>query len=563
MTRLAARCTAASFSIALAAIANAQIKMEARPLSERAELSFDVPTFVMQVPDINRMKEEDAANGNRPYRYGAVIPTVIATDFAGKWETAEDGSKVWRVRVHSPGAYTIGLVFDKWHLPEGAQVFTYDDAHSEVFGAYTSVNNNPDDLLQVEPIAGDVINVEYVVPPGVKHERILQIGQVIHDYRNLRDPRFFEVAEGGGEGACLFDINCPEGANYQVIKRAAIRTLAGGALCSGAILNNTANDGTPYMLTANHCGNMTGAIFTFGYERSGCGSGTAPTNKTMSGSQLLKASSTYDSQLYRLNQNIPSNYAPYYAGWDRATTTTGPAVSIGHPGGGPKMISIDNNGASSSGSDWAATWNVGMLEGGSSGGPLFNGNKRVIGPACCVNNFSCGSQTAWYGKFGSFWNTGLAQWLDPIGSNPTFVDGFDPAVGPPTCGSITTNGTGCAGSCSVTPAIAMSGCLDANGQISFDLTGALGGQTAFLFLGLSGNPTPLGCGCNLNASLLTPVVIGPLPLFGIFCSQGAISIDTTLPPTTSPGTVYLAAACTDNSNPCGVTTTNGLKLTFQ
>ncbi len=561
MSRLVVRCMMASF--ALGAIANGQIKEEGRPLSERVELSFDVPTYTMQVPDIDTMRAEDEANGYRPFRYGAVIPTVIATDFAGRWDTASDGSRVWRVRIQSPGAHTIGLVFDKWRLPFGAQVFAYDDDHSEVNGAYTDLNNNDNDTLQIEPITGDTINVEFVLPRGVVGERILQIGQVVHDYRNLRDPRIFYVGGGGPEGGCLFDINCPEGANYQDVKRAVVRTLSGGALCSGAILNDTTNTGTPYMLTANHCGSMTNAVFLFGYETSGCGTGAAPTNKTLSGSQLLKASSTFDSQLYVLNQSIPASYSPYFAGWDRASSTGFPAVSIGHPSGGPKKITIDNNGAVTSGSDWQVTWNTGMLEGGSSGGPLFNGNKRVIGPACCVSGFTCGSQTAWYGKFSSFWGTGLAQWLDPNASGAMFTNGYDPSLGPPTCGSVTTNGAGCPGSCGITPAMTLSGCLDANGQIAFDLMLGLGGQPAFLFFGLSGAPTALGCGCNLNASVLTPIVIGPLPLFGIFCGQGAIAIDSTLPATVSPGTIYMAAALGDTSNACGLATSNGLKLVFQ
>jgi hypothetical protein len=93
------------------------------------------------------------------------------------------------------------------------------------------------------------------------------------------------------------------------------------------------------------------------------------------------------------------------------------------------MISVDNNGTNSESALWRVTWNVGTLEGGSSGGPLFDQNGRVKGPACCVNDFVCSGQTAWFGKFSLFYtNNALAQWLDPLGINPTTLDGLDPLV---------------------------------------------------------------------------------------------------------------------------------------
>lgn len=534
----------------------AQIKVEGRPATERVILEPSIPTFTMKVPDLEEMKREDEANGFRPYRYGAVIPTVIATDFAGKWDVLEDGTRVWRVRVVSPGAFTIGLVFDKWNLPDGAELYVYDDARSEVNGAYTSVNNAPNGQLQIEPILGDTINVEYVVPPTVTHDRLLQIGQVIHDYRHIR-----KILTGGplGGSPCLRDIVCPEGANYQDVKRATVRTLASGALCSGAILTDTTHSGTPYLYTANHCGSMTNAVFTFQYENTSCGGGGASGSKTLSGSQHLLSNANNDSAFFRLNQTIPSTYQPYYAGWDRSSSTGAPVVAITHGNGEPKQIAVDNNGASSAGSQWACAWNSGIVLGGSSGGPLYNSSKRVIGCACCVDNFNCGAQTTWFNKFSSFWNLGLAQWLDPNGSGVTFTNGFDPAL---SCGSVTTTGPGCAGSCGITPAFALSGCFDANGAVNFSISQGLGGQQAFVFLGTSSTPLPLGCSCNLNVSGLLPSMFGPFPLSGLFCVQGAISLNTTLPSTIAPGTLYMAAVTTDNVNSCGYTTTNGLKVIF-
>ena len=44
--------------------------------------------------------------------------------------------------------------------------------------------------------------------------------------------------------------------------------IGGNGICSGALVNNTCNDGTPYFLTANHClGGSTGSwAFRFNWQ---------------------------------------------------------------------------------------------------------------------------------------------------------------------------------------------------------------------------------------------------------------------------------------------------------
>ena len=209
-------------------------------------------------------------------------------------------------------------------------------------------------------------------------------------------------------------------------KRATMRTLSGGSLCSGALINNTSYDGTRYVLTADHCGQSSNTIFRFQYERPGCGSGSAPIGSNISGCTVLTTNATYDNRLLRINNAIPDSYEPYFAGWSRGIGTGNYAFALGHPGGGPKKISIDSNGSVREDWAWRVSWSEGTLEGGSSGGPLFDQNGRVRGPACCVNQFSC-TQTAWFGRFDRFWNSNnLAQWLDPLGTDQTLLDGYDP-----------------------------------------------------------------------------------------------------------------------------------------
>jgi hypothetical protein len=199
-----------------------------------------------------------------------------------------------------------------------------------------------------------------------------------------------------------------------------------GAGCSGSILNNTADDRTPYLMTAEHCGDFTNGVFYFDYERSGCGSGSASQSKTLSGAARLAVSSFYDGQLYRLNQNIPASYEPFYAGWSRSTRAT-PTVGISHPGGNPKKVQIDRDPSFLVATRWSVLNDVGAVQPGSSGSPLFDEDERIVG-TLSTGAGGC-SANGNYGRFDLFFaNSGLATWLDPLGWGLTGIDGYDPLL---------------------------------------------------------------------------------------------------------------------------------------
>lgn len=417
----------AGVASSLAPSAQAQVRQPGLPAGMWSELPTAVPTIELPPVDVAALLAEDEARGHGPYRYGTLLPVYKDIARSGRWDVAEDGSLVVRMKISSPGAFTLGLEFTQFHLPEGAQMFLYDEQRLDMLGAYTSENHREDGGFVIEPFPGDKVIVEVLVPAFAEGDLRVVVSEVIHDYR---DVRMIDVGGDGGEGNCLIDVNCAQGDNWDVQKRATVRTFSGGGLCSGSLINNTAQDGTRYLLTANHCGQSSNTVFTFNYQTSGCGTGSSPSGQTVSGATLLVTNSTCDSRLMRINSNIPASYNAAFAGWSRATQNTNFAFALGHPSGGPKKISIDANGTSSNTNFWFVTWSEGTLEGGSSGGPLFDAQGRVRGPACCVNQFTC-NQTANFGRFNRFWTLGsLAQWLDPVGLNPTTLDAFDPSGGP-------------------------------------------------------------------------------------------------------------------------------------
>eukprot|EP01034_Spumella_vulgaris_P012058 gene12058-15340_t len=162
-----------------------------------------------------------------------------------------------------------------------------------------------------------------------------------------------------------------------------------------------------------------------------------------------------DFLLVEFNAPIPSAYNVYYNGWDRNNTAAGSGVGIHHPAGDIKKISTYTDALTNgnwtgtpSGSHWVVVWSpttngTGVTEGGSSGSPIFNQNKRIVGDLSGGSSFCSSTDSPdLYGKFSYSWQTAggsnsqrLSPWLDPTGTNASTLDGKN-ACGttPPTGG---------------------------------------------------------------------------------------------------------------------------------
>ena len=416
--------------------ASAQLSFGGAPLSGRVALSEPVQTAYMAPVDVAAYLLEDLdAPKNQPFRFGATLPVDLTPANSGTWSTLADGTRVWRLRIASDGAFSLGLDFGRFELPGGSQLFVYNDAMTEVAGAYDDRNNKENGEFAILPVPGDAITLEYIEPAPVAGTGRLALRSVIHDYRDLFSILKGQAAAGDASGACENDVNCPVGLPYADQKRAVTMLIIGGALCTGSLINNAANDGTQYFISAYHCGSLNNAVFRFGYEKSGCGTGSAPTNKTVQGSTQLYASSGLDTRFVRITESIPASYQPYYLGWDRSGIAPPSTVTIHHPAGDVKKISFDDNPPSKSGTQWKISqWDDGVTEGGSSGCALMTPAGRFIGQLYGGQATCSFPYNDYYGAFDQSW-AGVKAWLDPASTGVTAIDGYDPAIGggnPPT-----------------------------------------------------------------------------------------------------------------------------------
>ena len=422
-----------SAAVLLTLPATAQIAFGGRPIGLKAEkIGLQAPVRVtLPAVDAQALMAEDAdrqAQGIKgPYRFGQNHAVDLSTENSGTWNDLADGTRLWRLRIECPQALSINFVFTEYVVPEGAKVYVYNDA-GEWLGAFTQESSAGASRMGVTQLAGDAITVELEVPPGVQSEVHLRIGQVTHAYRDV-----LGLMKGlGDSGSCNNNVICPEGDDWRdEIASVAMITVGGNGLCTGSLINNCANDGTPYFLTANHCtqgANVGTWTFRFNWESPTCTPTTnGPTNQTVSGSTLLENNAGSDMALLQLNSTPPENYDVYYSGWDATGTAPSSTTCIHHPSGDIKKISFENN-ASPTGSFggaqcWHITaWDDGTTEPGSSGAGLWNQDHHIIGQlfggtASCGNNVD-----DYFGRFDVSFPL-LSEWLGGCGE---IVDGWGP-----------------------------------------------------------------------------------------------------------------------------------------
>ncbi|MBN2682096.1 MAG: PKD domain-containing protein [Bacteroidales bacterium] len=477
------------FASALLLITNtaiAQISTGGKPVSfVYKNLSDNIGKIEIPAPNMELILQEDnqAEKNGSFYKIGRYINADINLMESGTWTELPDGGKIFRISLKCEGAEALNAVYSDFYLPENTVLYIYNKNKKHVIGGFTDFNNRDDRSFVHEIVQGDEITLEYYQPAGVDEMPSLNIEQIGYTYRSSHLDAYKDVKDFGGSDNCQVNANCsPEGDNWQNQKRGAVRILltvgTGMGWCSGSVINNTNEDCTPYILTADHCGNgatvanLNQWIFYFNYEAPTCSNPSSEgtlANQSMTGCALIahggdEGDAGSDFFLVELNEEIPDSYQPYYNGWNREDVAATSGVSIHHPSGDIKKISTFTSTlvtASWSGTynahwrvTWAATTNgYGVTEGGSSGSPIFNQAGLIVGDLTGGSSYcTATSSPDLYGKFSYSWESNgttdgekLKPWLDPANTGVMSLNGKDFS----TCGiaTITVTGTATGVSC--------------------------------------------------------------------------------------------------------------------
>lgn len=292
----------------------------------------------------------DANNASDAQLKSLTFAHAFNVDFSpsnsGVWYSTNAGYNVWRITISSENAYSLNLIFDDFELNKKGRLFIYNEENNQYLGAFTARNNKPSHKFAVAPVAGDEITVQYEVPEDEGTPDDFRISRINHDFMGIL--KFIRRPLGETAGGCNIDVNCEIGDRWSEVKDAVVRLIVDGReICSGTLINNTAEDEKPYVLSASHCYDKwilaETTVYTFNYESPYCAPLDGDPIHSLSGAIMKAHYDSLDFALVELDDLPPPDFRPYYAGWDRSSGVPDSSVSIHHPQGDIKKIAFDND----------------------------------------------------------------------------------------------------------------------------------------------------------------------------------------------------------------------------
>ncbi len=370
--------------------------------------------------------------------------------------TSNNSSEIiWNLTIQVMGAKAIVPYFDELIIKDGTKIRAFSMINESTTKYFYKNENRLTNSFALPLVKGNKIAFVAIFPN--------QAGYDSFKFSFLEVGGIYSLKGFGDAPACYANVHCTEGSPWQdQIRSVAKYMIVSGtdiSYCTGSLVNNTNEDCKNYFLSAQHCGMSSSSaefgqfVFYFNYEANSCISPATDNGldeETVVGCTKISSSGTSTSHppdgsdflLMELN-TIPSTYNVYYAGWNRddIPQILGNGAIIQHPEGDLKKISFWSTidyGISNS-TDFAALCvssanGEGTVQPMSSGSPVFDGNKNIVGniatgSGACISDVT--DPFAGGGRFNAHWvlngitsDLQLKPWLDPTNSGVMFLNGI-------------------------------------------------------------------------------------------------------------------------------------------
>ncbi len=365
----------------------------------------------------------------------AVSPNTRAQKFVNP-----DGSQLIVLIIKSSGASGLGVHFRNFALADDEEVYVYGaGSDSIVFGPFTDKGPWGSGEFWSGTVDGDTVVIEFYKNtdedrPGFE---IFEISNILAelDWRlRSNEPDVLN---------CEVDASCYDDPEKNAVGRIMFNDNGRAYVCTGTLLNNAAQDGTPYFLTANHCVNSQAVAQTvetyWFYQTTSCNSGVLQNwVHSPPGANLLETQGLNDFSLLRLQNNAPGGV--FFSGWTSVAQPAGTSVfGLHHPDAyippainsylrrATGSISNTNDSCLDLVNGYGIDWTSGTAEPGSSGSGLFTSNGHyLVGVLSCGPDPSTCNGSPTYSKFANFYPQ-IQQYIDsgapsaPIANLATFV----------------------------------------------------------------------------------------------------------------------------------------------
>ncbi|MFN5849634.1 MAG: trypsin-like serine peptidase, partial [Chitinophagales bacterium] len=355
----------------------------------------------------------------------------------------DSGNVLHRFVIRFDNETTTSLRFEEIYLNQQQRITVYSLDSSSVY-SYNIQDIGKNNKLVTGPIKTKNLVIDFLTSSD-KQLFPFKITKLYY-YKNSESGNGFGTSQ-----VCMVNSICPEASPFYLENSATCKIVVNTpnyiGYCTGTLVNNTKEDGTPYILTANHCmgksslNDLGDWEFHFLYHSSTCRNPLVePIPLVFKGAELIAQSGSEggekssDFLLLKLKNPLSGGFAFTFLGWDRIDSLPKNGICFHHPDGDIKKMSTYSftNISSFKGivpsTHFSLEWNEmlsgnSVTQGGSSGAGLLNENKLLVGTLTGGGSY-CNPQVMgpdYFGRLSYHWDKfgkkdseRLDVWLDPL-----------------------------------------------------------------------------------------------------------------------------------------------------
>ncbi len=418
--------------------AQAQVDRDGEPLSWNILQQLPTSSIWNALPEVDHalLIAEDAAafeDKSTPLRFAKSSLVDYSNLNSGRWTNLNNGDRIWMLGIESQGAFSIGLSFSNFDLPQGASIFVYTENHTDYIGPLTLADNKLGQIMTLPPVHGDKIIIEYYEPYAYRGQGEFNISSVAHGYRDLKDQTILE------QNNCMIPFTGSTSATRLNNASSSVLMMIvdnGQRIATSALINNSSNDGTPYVFAAESAliGAPSSWLFLFDVVGSGCyNANTVCWNRAICGAQVVHTDEVHGISLLRLKNTPKKTWSAFYSGWQLGEVEGEVKINcIQNAFGLPQTVSTYNGILQNEiWNDWQVAsfpdWTTGQAFKGAIGSPVFDDSMRLVGIYLGGDGNCDQVGTERFASLASSWAE-FEEYLDPLSIAPNNLEGIYPIL---------------------------------------------------------------------------------------------------------------------------------------